>query len=49
MNIVVRARANNARLYICIDTLTNAAEDMLEKRADSTEVCEGDVWRGSTQ
>jgi hypothetical protein len=49
MNFVVRPRANDARLYISINTLTNAAEDMLEKRADPTEVYEGDVRRSSTQ
>jgi hypothetical protein len=48
MNFVVRVRANDARVYISINTLTNAAEDMLEKRVDPTEVYEGDIRRGST-
>jgi len=49
MNVLVRPIVNDTRLYISIDTLTNAAEDMLEKRSDPTEVREGDVRRGSTQ
>jgi len=48
MKFLVRPRANDARLYIFIDTLRNAAEDMLKKRADPVEVREGDVRRGST-